>query len=202
MPFNTAIHFHGIEQRNTPWSDGVPGLTQSISNQDIAGHIVGPPPSTVLAGIMPCYKAAGHRPNQEWGLGRTAAPVGRNATQPCHPSSACHAKHSNKGFIFGVGPGIFNWSSTEEAYAEHPEFSLESPLMRDRDTFFTNGPNGSGPTWMIVRYRVVNPGPFLFHYHIHTNMANGVAVALLDGIDACPQAPESEHRSPRPWSHS
>ncbi|KAJ5469956.1 Multicopper oxidasetype 2 [Penicillium desertorum] len=43
MSFNTTIHFHGIEQRNTPWSDGVQGLTQSISNQDIAGHIVGPP---------------------------------------------------------------------------------------------------------------------------------------------------------------
>lgn len=28
MPFETSIHFHGIEQRNTPWSDGVPGLTQ------------------------------------------------------------------------------------------------------------------------------------------------------------------------------
>lgn len=28
MPFNTSIHFHGIEQHNTPWSDGVPGLTQ------------------------------------------------------------------------------------------------------------------------------------------------------------------------------
>ncbi|TLS20902.1 uncharacterized protein PpBr36_10771 [Pyricularia pennisetigena] len=28
MPWNTTIHFHGIEQRGTPWSDGVPGLTQ------------------------------------------------------------------------------------------------------------------------------------------------------------------------------
>ncbi|KAJ9298682.1 hypothetical protein DTO271G3_3649 [Paecilomyces variotii] len=28
MPFNTSIHFHGIEQLNTVWSDGVPGLTQ------------------------------------------------------------------------------------------------------------------------------------------------------------------------------
>ncbi|OQE24836.1 hypothetical protein PENFLA_c009G00254 [Penicillium flavigenum] len=53
MPFNITIHFPGIEQRNTPWSDGVPGLTQSISNKDMAGHIVGPPPSTVLTGVMP-----------------------------------------------------------------------------------------------------------------------------------------------------
>jgi FtsP/CotA-like multicopper oxidase with cupredoxin domain len=28
MPFNTSIHFHGIEQHGTPWADGVPGLTQ------------------------------------------------------------------------------------------------------------------------------------------------------------------------------
>ncbi|KAF1812998.1 hypothetical protein P152DRAFT_396454 [Eremomyces bilateralis CBS 781.70] len=28
MPFNTGIHFHGIEQLGTPWSDGVPGVTQ------------------------------------------------------------------------------------------------------------------------------------------------------------------------------
>ncbi|KAF4986067.1 hypothetical protein FDECE_16145 [Fusarium decemcellulare] len=28
MPFNTTIHFHGIEMLHTPWSDGVPGLTQ------------------------------------------------------------------------------------------------------------------------------------------------------------------------------
>ncbi|KAL8334395.1 hypothetical protein RB598_008915 [Gaeumannomyces tritici] len=28
MPMNTTIHFHGIRQIGTPWSDGVPGLTQ------------------------------------------------------------------------------------------------------------------------------------------------------------------------------
>ncbi|EJT69552.1 laccase-1 [Gaeumannomyces tritici R3-111a-1] len=28
MPMNTTIHFHGITQIGTPWSDGVPGLTQ------------------------------------------------------------------------------------------------------------------------------------------------------------------------------
>lgn len=90
-------------------------------------------------------------------------------------------KHSNKAFILGVGPGFFNWPSTEEAYAEHPEFfQMENPLRRD--TFVTYGP--TGPIWMILRYQVVNPGPFLFHCHIQTHIANGMAVALLDGIDA------------------
>ncbi|KAF3006914.1 hypothetical protein E8E13_011206 [Curvularia kusanoi] len=28
MPFNSSIHYHGIHQTRTPWSDGVPGLTQ------------------------------------------------------------------------------------------------------------------------------------------------------------------------------
>lgn len=27
-PFNETIHFHGIEQLHTPWSDGVPGVSQ------------------------------------------------------------------------------------------------------------------------------------------------------------------------------
>ncbi|KAL5604004.1 uncharacterized protein BROUX77_004190 [Berkeleyomyces rouxiae] len=27
-PFNTTIHYHGIEMLNTPWSDGVPGVSQ------------------------------------------------------------------------------------------------------------------------------------------------------------------------------
>ena len=29
LPFSTTIHFHGIEQKGTPWSDGVPGLSQA-----------------------------------------------------------------------------------------------------------------------------------------------------------------------------
>ncbi|PWY90082.1 putative L-ascorbate oxidase [Aspergillus heteromorphus CBS 117.55] len=29
LPFGTTVHFHGIQQQNTPWSDGVPGLSQT-----------------------------------------------------------------------------------------------------------------------------------------------------------------------------
>ncbi|CAG7947048.1 unnamed protein product [Penicillium nalgiovense] len=28
LPYSITVHFHGIEQRLTPWSDGVPGLSQ------------------------------------------------------------------------------------------------------------------------------------------------------------------------------
>lgn len=102
-------------------------------------------------------------------------------------------KHSNKAFILGVGPGFFNWSSTEEAYSERPDlFQLDNPQRRD--TFVTNGP--AGPTWMMLRYQVVNPGPFLFHCHIETHLSNGMAVALLDGIDVWPQVPQGEDQSP------
>ena len=101
-------------------------------------------------------------------------------------------KHSNKAFVLGVGPGFFNWSSTEEAAAERPElFQMENPQMRD--TFVTNGP--TGPTWMIVRYQVVNPGPFLLHCHIETHLSNGMAVALLDGVDVWPRVPAGEDQS-------
>ncbi|RFU31991.1 hypothetical protein B7463_g4366, partial [Scytalidium lignicola] len=30
MPFGTTLHSHGIQQQGTPWSDGVPGLSQTL----------------------------------------------------------------------------------------------------------------------------------------------------------------------------
>ncbi|EPS34528.1 hypothetical protein PDE_09492 [Penicillium oxalicum 114-2] len=104
-------------------------------------------------------------------------------------------KHSNKAYILGVGPGIFQWSSTEEAMKEHPElFHLENPQRRD--TFVTISPQG-GPIWMMLRYQVVNPGPFILHCHIETHLSNGMAIALLDGIDEWPQVPAGVDQSPR-----
>ncbi|KAJ5949009.1 Multicopper oxidase type 2 [Penicillium verhagenii] len=104
-------------------------------------------------------------------------------------------KHSNKAFILGLGPGFFEWESTEQAIAAHPEyFHLENPPMRD--TFVTQG--NRGITWMILRYQVINPGPFIFHCHLETHMANGMAVTVLDGVDAWPQVPEGEDQSRNP----
>lgn len=106
-------------------------------------------------------------------------------TPPIEAPHVIH-KHSSKAFIIGGGPGYFNWSSTEEAIAERPDlFVLEHPNYRD--TFVTNGP--TGPTWLMLRYRVVNPGPFLMHCHIETHLFNGMGVVLLDGIDAWPEVP-------------
>ena len=77
--------------------------------------------------------------------------------QPAHPLH----KHSNKAFIIGAGTGVFNWSTTAEAIKSVPQFfNLDTPPLRDG---FTTIPTPLGPTWMVIRYQVVNPGAFLFH---------------------------------------
>jgi hypothetical protein len=77
--------------------------------------------------------------------------------QPAHPLH----KHSNKAFIIGAGTGAFNWSTTAEAIEAAPQFfNLDTPPLRDG---FTTTPTGGAPTWIVIRYQVVNPGAFLFH---------------------------------------
>ena len=77
--------------------------------------------------------------------------------QPPHPLH----RHSTKAYIIGSGVGVFNYSTVAEAMKEIPEsFNLVDPQLRDG---FTTIPNAAGPTWMVVRYQVTNPGVFLFH---------------------------------------
>jgi hypothetical protein len=90
-------------------------------------------------------------------------------------------KHSNKAFILVVGPGFFTGTVPGGEPSDERYFRHRWP---------------DGPTWMIVRYQVVNPGPFLFHCHIETQMSNGMAVALLDGVVVWPQVPAGEDKSP------
>ncbi|KAF5867134.1 hypothetical protein ETB97_004054 [Aspergillus alliaceus] len=106
-------------------------------------------------------------------------------TPPIQAPHIIH-KHSNKAFIVGEGDGFFNWTSVAEAAAERPElFEFERPRLRD--TYMVLGL--LGPKWMVIRYQVVNPGPFLIHCHIETHLFNGMAVALLDGVDEWPEVP-------------
>ncbi|KAF5007923.1 hypothetical protein FDECE_5839 [Fusarium decemcellulare] len=94
-------------------------------------------------------------------------------------------KHTGKTWQIGSGLGIWNYSSVEEAMVIEPEnFDLETPKWRD--TFVTSF---DGSAWIVLRYQVTNPGPWLFHCHIETHLAGGMAVAILDGIDAWPQIP-------------
>ncbi|RAH50186.1 multicopper oxidase [Aspergillus brunneoviolaceus CBS 621.78] len=110
------------------------------------------------------------------------------AGQPNHPIH----KHSNKYFVIGSGQETFTYSSVAEAMQYIPQnFNLDTPQMRD--TFFSP-PATTGPTWLALRYQVVNPGPFLMHCHLQMHQNGGMALALLDGVDAWPNT--TEHRMP------
>jgi FtsP/CotA-like multicopper oxidase with cupredoxin domain len=103
--------------------------------------------------------------------------------QPPHPIH----KHSNKAYLLGRGPGIFSYSSVAEAVQHVPQFfNLENPPLRDG---FTTLPSGVDPTWLAIRYQVVNPGAFLLHCHIQTHFQGGMGIILLDGVDNFPKVP-------------
>ncbi|KXH68537.1 hypothetical protein CSAL01_02194 [Colletotrichum salicis] len=108
-------------------------------------------------------------------------------SQPGQPQEFPHMmhKHTGKTWQIGAGLGIWNYSSVDEAIEAEPHnFNLETPNWRD--TFVTSF---DGSAWLVLRYQVTNPGPWLFHCHIETHLAGGMAVAILDGIDAWPQIP-------------
>jgi FtsP/CotA-like multicopper oxidase with cupredoxin domain len=103
--------------------------------------------------------------------------------QPPHPIH----KHSNKAFIIGQGTGAFTWSSVAEAAAAQPQsFDLVTPPYRDG---FVTPASAATPTWLAVRYHVVNPGAWLLHCHIQTHLNGGMAMVILDGVDEWPQVP-------------
>ncbi|KAL2006467.1 hypothetical protein VTN00DRAFT_9135 [Thermoascus crustaceus] len=108
----------------------------------------------------------------------TAPPV-----QPPHPIH----KHSNKFFVIGAGNGEWNYSSVEEATEYIPQnFNLKNPPLVDTATTLPTQP---GPTWLAIRYQVVNPGAFLIHCHIQVHQSGGMALAILDGVDKWPEVP-------------
>ncbi|OAL06326.1 Cupredoxin [Phaeosphaeriaceae sp. SRC1lsM3a] len=107
---------------------------------------------------------------------------------PPHPIH----KHSNRGFILGAGEGPFNWTSVAEAAAALPHnFNLVTPPFRDG---FVVPPTYDKPSWLAVRYHVINPGAFLLHCHIQSHLNGGMAMVMLDGIDSWPTVPD-EHRN-------
>lgn len=109
--------------------------------------------------------------------------------QPAHPIH----KHSNKYFVIGSGTDTWNYTSVAEAMQVIPQnFNLENPQMRDT---YVTPPSDFSPSWLALRYHVVNPGPFLLHCHIQMHLSGGMALALLDGVGDWPQVPE-EYRIP------
>jgi FtsP/CotA-like multicopper oxidase with cupredoxin domain len=104
--------------------------------------------------------------------------------QPPHPIH----KHSNKYYVIGQGQGVWNYTTVAEAMEHIPEsFNLKNPQYRDT---FVTPPAATGPTWLAIRYHVVNPGAFLLHCHIQVHLSGGMALALLDGVDKWPTIPK------------
>ncbi|KAE8146905.1 multicopper oxidase-domain-containing protein [Aspergillus avenaceus] len=109
--------------------------------------------------------------------------------QPPHPIH----KHSNKYFVIGAGQGSFTYASVAEAVKHVPQnFNFVTPQIRDT---FPTPSAAAGPAWLAIRYQVVNPGPFLLHCHLQLHLSGGMALALLDGVDAWPVVP-GEYRMP------
>ncbi|PLN78993.1 multicopper oxidase-domain-containing protein [Aspergillus taichungensis] len=110
------------------------------------------------------------------------------AVQPLQPPHPFH-KHSNKFFVIGAGDGEWNYTSVADAVRHRPgDFNLQAPQIRDTAT---TPPAATGPTWMAIRYHVVNPGAFLLHCHIQVHLTGGMGVVLLDGVDEWPEIPKA-----------
>ncbi|KAH7135775.1 putative laccase TilA [Dendryphion nanum] len=104
-------------------------------------------------------------------------------SQPPHPIH----KHSNKVFILGQGEGAFNWTTVAQAAAAIPQnFNFKTPAFRDS---FVTPPTVTKPTWVAVRYHVVNPGVFMLHCHIQSHLNGGMSMTILDGVDEWPKLP-------------
>lgn len=94
-------------------------------------------------------------------------------------------KHGSKTWQVGVGSGIWNFTSVDEAETLHPEFfNFENPPLAD--IFLTSF---EGPSWIVLRYKVDNPGPWLIHCHAEIHLAGGMALVIMDGVDKWPKIP-------------
>lgn len=107
--------------------------------------------------------------------------------QPAHPIH----KHSNKAFVIGSGNGAWNWTTVAEAQKAVPgNFNLVNPPYRDG---FMTPPAETGPSWLAVRYQVVNPGAFMLHCHIQSHLTGGMAMVMLDGVDEWPEVQDHKN---------
>ncbi|KAL4905667.1 Cupredoxin [Aspergillus multicolor] len=79
-------------------------------------------------------------------------------------------KHGSRTWRIKQGPGRWNYSSVTAARIKRP------------DSF-----NLGGGYWSVLRYRVDNPGPWLFHCHFKLHVMGGMALAILDGVNAWPE---------------
>ncbi|PYH43346.1 uncharacterized protein BP01DRAFT_402725 [Aspergillus saccharolyticus JOP 1030-1] len=121
-----------------------------------------------------------------------------NVTTSGQPQHPIH-KHSNKFYVIGQGNSAWTYSSVEEAMKYIPSsFNLETPQMRDT---FQTPPSLGAPSWMALRYHVNNPGPFFMHCHIQMHHSGGLAMAIMDGVDAWPEVPVEYELAVMPTNH-
>ncbi|OJZ89892.1 multicopper oxidase [Aspergillus luchuensis CBS 106.47] len=160
--------------------------TWTLGNQyPVSNEELRPPVLFNLSSISPAYSAMTE--NGTW------VDLIINITTSGQPQHPIH-KHSNKYFVIGTGNQPFIWSSVEEAMKDIPEnFNFENPQMRD--TFYSPS-SSTGPSWLAMRYPIVNPGPFLLHCHLQMHHVGGLALALLDGVDAWPTDIPEGYRLP------
>ena len=110
-----------------------------------------------------------------------------DAATPAQPAHPVH-KHSNKAYIIGSGTGIFNYTSVADALDIIPQnFKLKNPQLRDS---FTTPAVLQAPAWVVFRYQSINPGAWFIHCHVQTHLSGGMAMTILDGVDAWPSIPE------------
>ncbi|KAL1738426.1 multicopper oxidase-domain-containing protein, partial [Schizophyllum fasciatum] len=96
-----------------------------------------------------------------------------------HPLHPMH-KHYNQFWVIGQGLGEWNYSSVAEAAAAMPEsFNFVNPPVRDS----YNTPASTDFSWLVIRYRTVNPGPDLIHCHLSQHATGGMVEVLLEGIE-------------------
>ncbi|KIX06164.1 uncharacterized protein Z518_04138 [Rhinocladiella mackenziei CBS 650.93] len=153
---------------------GVNGFNSTMEDID---PLLFEDPSTITANDL-IYKTA----MGQWVdlIIKTEGPLA--APHPMH-------KHSNKAYVLGKGVGTWNWTTVDEAVAALPPDTLNFVDPPLRDGYTTQGSQGND-TWMVIRYNVVNPGAFLFHCHVQTHVAGGMAIAFLDGVDDWPEVPD------------
>lgn len=97
-------------------------------------------------------------------------------------------KHGNKAFVLGSGVGPFPWNTVAEAAAVLPPDTFNFVDPPYRDSFNTvEGVNNN--TWLALRYEVGSPGVWLFHCHIQTHLAGGMAIVILDAAEDIPEVP-------------
>ncbi|KAG9001191.1 hypothetical protein FRB90_011661 [Tulasnella sp. 427] len=102
---------------------------------------------------------------------------------PGNPKHPLH-KHGRKAWIIGQGPGIFNWTDVASAIKDHPEyFNLDRPPYRDG---FHTPDSVPSANWMVIRYIAEEQSVTFFHCHINIHTVGGMAVALMEGMDAAP----------------